>query len=78
VFSNLLPSNDSFAAIRCNGNVISEPLLINGHLALAPLFRLSSVTSQYIYIYIYTYVTVQAQILVEPRIYAPNLGVTKR
>jgi hypothetical protein len=30
VFSNLLPGNDSFAAIRCNRNVISEPLLSNG------------------------------------------------
>jgi hypothetical protein len=36
VFSNLLPGNDSFAAVRCNGNVFSEPLLSNGHLALAP------------------------------------------
>jgi hypothetical protein len=26
VFSNLLPGNDSFAAIRCNGNVISGTL----------------------------------------------------
>jgi hypothetical protein len=46
VFSNLLPGNDSFAAIPCNGNVISEPLLSNGRLALAPLFRLSAVTPQ--------------------------------
>jgi hypothetical protein len=48
VFSNFLPGNDSFVAIRCNENVISEPLLSNGLLALAPLFRLSAVTSQYI------------------------------
>jgi hypothetical protein len=47
VFSNLLPGNDSFAAIRCNGNVISGLLLSNGRLALATLFRLLSVTSQY-------------------------------
>jgi hypothetical protein len=45
VFNNLLPGNDSFAVIRCNGNVITEPLLRNGRLALAPLFRLSAVTS---------------------------------
>jgi hypothetical protein len=32
VFSNLLPGNDSFTAIRCSGNVISEPLLSNGRL----------------------------------------------
>jgi hypothetical protein len=47
VFSNLLPGNDSFTAIRCNGNVISGPLLNNGRLDLVPLFRLSAVTSQY-------------------------------
>jgi hypothetical protein len=29
VVSNLLRGNDSFAAIRCNGKVISEPLLCN-------------------------------------------------
>jgi hypothetical protein len=46
VFSNLSPGNDSFAAIRCNGNIISELLLSNGRLALAPLFRLLAVTSQ--------------------------------
>jgi hypothetical protein len=34
VFSNLLPGNDSFVAIRCNGNVISDPLLSNGRLLL--------------------------------------------
>jgi hypothetical protein len=47
MFSNLLPGNDSFAAVHCNGNVISGPLLNNGRLALAPLFRLSAVTSRY-------------------------------
>jgi hypothetical protein len=46
VFNNLLPGNDSFAAILCNGNLISEPLLNNGHLVPAPVFRLSAVTSQ--------------------------------
>jgi hypothetical protein len=30
VFSNLLPGNDTFVAIRCSENVISEPLLSNG------------------------------------------------
>jgi hypothetical protein len=45
VLSNLLPGNDSFADICCNENAISEPLLNNGR--LAPLFRLSAVTSQY-------------------------------
>jgi hypothetical protein len=45
VFINLLPGNDSLAAICCNGNVITEPLLSKGH--LAPLFRLSSGMSQY-------------------------------
>jgi hypothetical protein len=40
--------NDSFAAIRCNVNVISGPLLNNGRLALAPLFRLSCVISEYV------------------------------
>jgi hypothetical protein len=30
VSSNLLPGNDSFVAIRSNGNVISGPLLNNG------------------------------------------------
>jgi hypothetical protein len=30
VFSNLLPRNDSFAVIRFNGNVLSDPLLSNG------------------------------------------------
>jgi hypothetical protein len=29
VFSYLLPSNDSFVAIHCSGNVITEPLLSN-------------------------------------------------
>jgi hypothetical protein len=29
MFSNLLPANDSFIAICCSGNVISEPLLSN-------------------------------------------------
>jgi hypothetical protein len=29
---NLLPGKDSFIAILCSGNVISEPLLSNGHL----------------------------------------------
>jgi hypothetical protein len=48
VFSSLLPGNDSFAAIRCNENLISESLLSNGRLALTPLFRLSAVTSQYL------------------------------
>jgi hypothetical protein len=48
VFSNMLPGNNSFAAKHCNGNVISELLLSNGHLALAPLFRLLAVTSQYL------------------------------
>jgi hypothetical protein len=47
--------NDSFDAICCSGNVISKPLFSNGRLALAPVFRLSAVTSQYIYIYIYIY-----------------------
>jgi hypothetical protein len=32
VFSNFLPSNDSFVAIRCSGNVISQPLISNGRL----------------------------------------------
>jgi hypothetical protein len=32
VFSNLLPGNDSFVVIRCNGNVISDPLLSIGRL----------------------------------------------
>jgi hypothetical protein len=32
VFSNLLPGNDSFLAIRCSGNVISDPLLSNERL----------------------------------------------
>jgi hypothetical protein len=27
---DLLPSNDSFVAIRCSGKVITEPLLSNG------------------------------------------------
>jgi hypothetical protein len=30
VFSNLLPSNESFVAICCSGNVICKPLLSNG------------------------------------------------
>jgi hypothetical protein len=30
LFSCLLPSNDSFFAILCSGNVITEPLLSNG------------------------------------------------
>jgi hypothetical protein len=30
VFSNLLPGNDSFVAIRRSGNVVTEPLLGNG------------------------------------------------
>jgi hypothetical protein len=47
VFSNLLPGSDSFVATGCSGNVISETLLNNGRLALAPLFRLSAVTSRY-------------------------------
>jgi hypothetical protein len=47
VFRNLLSGNDSFAPICCNGNVICDPLLNNGRLALAQLFRLSVVTSQY-------------------------------
>jgi hypothetical protein len=42
VFSNLLIGNDSFVGIRCNGNVISDPLLSNGH-----LLRLSAVMSLY-------------------------------
>jgi hypothetical protein len=42
VFSNLLPGNDSFAAMRCNGNVTSESLLSNRRLALASRFRVSS------------------------------------
>jgi hypothetical protein len=29
---NLLPGNDSFIAIRCSGDVISNPLLSNGRL----------------------------------------------
>jgi hypothetical protein len=37
VFSNLLSGNDSFAAIRGNGNVISESLLSNGRLTI-PVF----------------------------------------
>jgi hypothetical protein len=45
VFSSLLPGNDSFAAILCNGNVISESLLRNGCVSLARPFRLSAVTS---------------------------------
>jgi hypothetical protein len=36
VISNLLPDNDLFAAVRCNGNVISESFLSNGRLALDP------------------------------------------
>jgi hypothetical protein len=32
VFSSLLPGNDPFVAIYCNGNVISDPLLSNGRL----------------------------------------------
>jgi hypothetical protein len=47
VFSKLLPGNDSFAAVHCNGNMIYESFLSNGRLALAPLCRLSAVTSQY-------------------------------
>jgi hypothetical protein len=47
VFSNLLVGKDSFAALLCNGNVSSESLLSNGRLALAPVFRLPAVTSQY-------------------------------
>jgi hypothetical protein len=47
VFSNLLPGNDSVLL-----SVVMETgtgtLLSNGHLVLAPLFRLSAVTSQYI------------------------------
>jgi hypothetical protein len=31
-FSNLLPGNNSFIAIRCNGNVIPQPLLSSGRL----------------------------------------------
>jgi hypothetical protein len=46
MFSNLLPGNDSFAAIRCNENVISEPLLSNERLDLAPVLRFSAVMSQ--------------------------------
>jgi hypothetical protein len=34
VYSNLLPGNDSFAVICCNGNMISEPLLSDGRVAL--------------------------------------------
>jgi hypothetical protein len=30
LFSSLLPSNDSFVAICCSGNMITEPLLSNG------------------------------------------------
>jgi hypothetical protein len=30
VFSDSLPSNDSFVAVRCSGNVITEALLSNG------------------------------------------------
>jgi hypothetical protein len=45
--SNFLPGNDSFALTRCNGNVISEPLLNNGRVVLAPPFRHSAVTFQY-------------------------------
>jgi hypothetical protein len=30
LFSDLLPINDSFVAICCSGNVITEPLLSNG------------------------------------------------
>jgi hypothetical protein len=47
IFRNLLLGNDSFAAVLCKGNVISGPLLSNGRLALAPLFRLSTIISQY-------------------------------
>jgi hypothetical protein len=47
VFSNLISGNDSLAAIRRKGNVFPEPLLRNGRLALAPLFRLSAVMAQY-------------------------------
>jgi hypothetical protein len=32
VFSDLLPSNDSFVAIRCSWNVITQPLFSNGRL----------------------------------------------
>jgi hypothetical protein len=32
LFSDLLPGNDSFAAIRCNGNMITEPLYSIGRL----------------------------------------------
>jgi hypothetical protein len=44
VFSNFLPRQRLTRAICCNGNVISGPLLCNGRLALASLFRLSVVT----------------------------------
>jgi hypothetical protein len=42
----VLPGNDSFAAVHCNGKVISEPLLNNGRLTLVPVFRFSAVTLQ--------------------------------
>jgi hypothetical protein len=47
VFSNLLPGKRPIRCYCFSGNVISGSLLSNGRLAVAPLFRLSSVTSQY-------------------------------
>jgi hypothetical protein len=45
--SNLLPGNDSFATMRRNGDVISDPFLNNGRLVLAPVVGSSAVTSLY-------------------------------
>jgi hypothetical protein len=59
VFSNLLPGNDSFVAIPCIGNVISEPLLSNvrlsrlHHSGLQPSCH--SVLTKYIFMYIRIY-----------------------
>jgi hypothetical protein len=67
VFSGLLPSNDSFVAIRCSGNVITEPLLTKGRPLLLHYSGFQAVftegfsnnchipSQKYIYTYIYTY-----------------------
>jgi hypothetical protein len=49
VFSNLLPGSDSFVATVVTETSVYLAIAHNGLLALAPLFRLSAVTSQYLY-----------------------------
>jgi hypothetical protein len=43
VFSDLLPSNDSFVAIRCSGNANTELLLSSGLFRHSILFFIVSV-----------------------------------